>query len=553
MDPDLRGHRRESPRRIAAMRLSLLCTLLCVGLAIGCAQHSLGSSATSPSGEPEARIGTIVFPTSGSGEAQEHFLRGVTILHSFGWKQAIAEFRRAQAIDPDFAMAYWGEALCYNHPLFPTQDLVKPREVLARLGATPEEREAKAPTAREKGFLRAVEALFADEGDVASRKIAHRDAMRRLYEQHPDDPEVAAFTSLAIQQVAYLDFPNTVAERVEAGAIALEVFARNPDHPGAAHYTIHAFDDPMHAVLALPAANRFAEIAAAVSHARHMPSHIYIQRGMWERVSQSNDDAFAVAEALWEPGDAPNDLVHSLDWGQYGDLQRGDLEKAQRWIAKMEALAEKLGDNPFAAMVLPQVKARFVIETEQWQVLPVTESSPAPELLATGLSAIRTDDVGTAERARDRLAVLAEEAASRPPSRMLRSEIIAIAHLELAALVALERGDEEQALAHLAEGVSLAEALGAPRGAAQPIKPVHELGGEMHLQLGDLAAAEELFTASLERTPNRPRSLLGLARTYAAQGRRELAVEQYAKLAGVWAGRPALPELEEARRYLAGS
>jgi tetratricopeptide (TPR) repeat protein len=529
-------------------------TVLCALLVMGCsptAREPAEASLPDVGAPAEEAIGTIVFPTSGSPGAQKYFLRGVTILHSFGWKQAIAEFQRAQELDPDFAMAYWGETLCYNHPLFRRQDLEKPREVLARLGLTPEERAAKAPTEREKGFLHAVEVLFANRGDVTARKVAHRDAMRRLYEQYPDDPEVAAFYSLAIQAVAYLNPEQNVRERVQAGAIALDVFARNPDHPGAAHYIIHAFDDPVHAPLALPAADRFAEIAAAVSHARHMPSHIFIQLGMWDRVTSSNDSAFAVAEELWEPGDSASAMRHALDWGQYGDLQRGDYEKARRWIDVMEGIVER-SDDAFASQTLPLVKARYVIETEQWQVLPVTEQSSAPELLATGISAARTGDYATAEDARARLETLATEAASKPASRFSRSEPITISELEVAALIELGQGRTQAALEYLEQGIALANSMGTPRGPAQPLKPVHELYAEVRLELGQLDEAVGLFEASLRRTPNRPRSLLGLARTYAAQGRSELAAEQYGKLAQIWEERKALPELDEALDYLAG-
>ena len=135
-------------------------------------------------------VGSLDFPTSGSEEAQFYFLRGAAMLHSFGWKQAIEQFQKAQEIEPDFAMAYWGESLCYNHPLLGERDRSSPREVLARLGATPEERAAKAPTEREKGFLRAVEALFG-EGEPGARRIAYMENMKRTYERFPEDPEVA--------------------------------------------------------------------------------------------------------------------------------------------------------------------------------------------------------------------------------------------------------------------------------------------------------------------------------------------------------------------------
>ena len=129
-------------------------------------------------------VGSISFPTSGSPEAQRHFLRGIAILHSFGWKQAIAEFQLAQKAQPDFAMAYWGETLCYNHPLNSQMDPKEPRAVLARLGPDRAARIAKAPTDREKGFVNAVEALWGD-GDSRQRRVAYMTAMERLFKQYP--------------------------------------------------------------------------------------------------------------------------------------------------------------------------------------------------------------------------------------------------------------------------------------------------------------------------------------------------------------------------------
>ena len=189
-------------------------------------------------------VGSLDFPTSGSPEAQTHFLRGIAILHSFGWKQAVEQFHKAQELNPDFAMAYWGESLCYNHPLHQDQDLESPRAVLKRLGETREERLSKAPTDREKGFLEAVEILWG-EGDVVERKVGYMEAMRRLYERYPDEDEVASFYALSTIAAVRPSGDTTFRLYVQAGALAMQVFARNPNHPGAAHYIIHAFDDPV--------------------------------------------------------------------------------------------------------------------------------------------------------------------------------------------------------------------------------------------------------------------------------------------------------------------
>ena len=500
-------------------------------------------------------LGAIDFPTSATGKAQEHFLRGVTILHSFGWKQARVEFQKAQQAAPDFALAYWGESLCYNHPLIPEWDRETPQAVLKRLGETPEERLQKAPTQREKGFLAAVEALFFGSGDVMARRTAYADAMRRLFEAHPDDDEVAAFYALSLLMSAG-PADEALRANILAGAIALQLMARNPNHPGAAHYAIHAFDDPVHAPLALPAAEVFANIAENVSHARHMPSHIFIQRGIWDRVSASNQSAYEAAVALWEPGDSMGDMVHALDWGQYGDLQRGDYERARQWIERMAAIAGEADKHPHTSGALARVTARLAIETESGRTWPVTAQSRAPELLATGIGAARAGDLALARKAGQRLHELAERAADERDHRSyyarLNSRALRIMQLEVAALVAILEGNENAGLKLLREGVEVAESLRPPIGAPHPLKPVHELYAEALLEAGKAQEAQEMFEVSLARRPNRPLSLRGLARANAALGNAPAARTTYARLAQGWQGRET-PWREEAERYLAGA
>lgn len=497
-------------------------------------------------------VGTITFPTSGSPEAQQHFLRGVAILHSFGWKQARTEFRKAQELDPDFAMAYWGESLTYNHPLIAEWDLDTPREVLSKLGSTSEERIASAPTDREKGFIAAVDALFFGEGDTMARRTGYMQAMRSLYERYPDDEEVAAYYALSLLMSAG---PAGEGHRqnVLAGAIAMDLSDRNPRHPGAVHYTIHAFDDPVHAPLALPAAWVFDDIAPAVSHARHMPTHIFIQHGMWQQVSDSNQSAYDAAVALWQPGDMAGDMTHALDWGQYGDLQLGDYERAALWIERMEGIAERNAGQARVIEALPRVKARMIIETQQWKITPITESSQDTELLATGLSAVHLGKLDVARKAADRLGEIAAELDNSDRSYYSQNAKPAqIMQRSVAGMIALAEGKTEKGLAMLAEGVEIAETMRPPNGAPDPLKPVHELYGEALLEANRADAAVEQFATSLNRTPNRPLSLLGLARSYAALGNEEAARKQYQKLAEVWKDRD-FPVLEEANRYLAST
>ena len=509
----------------------------------------LASMATPPAAHAQFDdVGVITFPTSATGEAQEHFLRGVAILHSFGWKQAREQFHAAQAIDPDFAMAYWGESLAYNHPLVTRMDPDEPREALERLGKTPEERIAKAPTEREKGFLRAVEILWG-EGEHRDRAVGYMEAMADLHEAYPDDHEIAAFYALSLLSATRATRDLTDRWNVRAGTIALKILNANPVHPGAAHYTIHAFDHPIMAPLALDAAYAFADIAPAVSHARHMPTHIFIQHGMWDLVSGHNQSAYDVARELWEPGDPLGDAIHSLDWGQYGDLQRGDYAKARLWIERLAAMVENDGFEAGGARgeagsnrarnSVPLLKSRYIVETEEWEVRPVEEDMRTSELLAIGLSAARTGDMETLAAAGK---ALAKESEGEGYTHVMHMQVGALHHVAM--------GHGEKAIEMMDDAVATVEAMAPPRGSANPVKPVHELYGEILLELGKAEEAVEMFETSLLRMAGRPRSLLGLARAQAALGNDVLAAEAYGKVAALWEGREGISGLDEARGFV---
>jgi hypothetical protein len=522
---------------------------------------SLAALLSAPLSAQLDNVGNLTFPTSGSAAAQQHFLRGVAILHSFGWKQAIAEFKRAQEIQPDFAMAYWGETLCYNHPLQAEQDGKTPRAVLARLGATPAERLAKAPTPREKGFLGAVEILWGD-GDWRDRRVGYMRAMEKLHQQFPNDDEVKTFLAVAILSGARALDDNSFRYEMRAGAMAMDVFKRNPKHPGAVHYIIHAFDDPVHAPLALDAAKVYAEIVPAVSHAVHMPTHIFIQHGMWNEVAHQNVRAFNVGRDLWQPGDNPGDMAHSGDWGQYGFLQLGDYAGARDRMAALQEMAAR-SKAPRASSVVALTKARYVIETQEWKVEAVADNASPETLLANGLSAVHTGDTVTAEKM---LAALASRAgapaaaaagphadhgpapAAVPAAGMSEgSKSARIMHHELAAMIALKAGQRDRAVTLIKEAVQIEESMRPPNGAADPIKPSHELLGEVLLETGQAAEAAAAFDASLLRMPNRARSLMGAARAYAAAGKRDLADARYQTLMSFWKGPSIVRPTTDAR------
>ncbi len=532
-----------------------------------CAVIALTLSMVAPAAAQLENVGNLSFPTSAKPEAQRHFLRGVAILHSFGWKQAIAEFQLAQKAQPDFAMAYWGESLSYNHPLNSQMDYKDPRAVLARLGPDRASRVAKAPTDREKGFMNAIEDLWG-EGDSRQRRLAYMNAMERLYKQFPNDDEVKTFYALSILSGSTAVDDRTGRMNVKAGSLAMEVYKRNPNHPGAVHYIIHAFDDPVHAPLALEAAQVYAKIVPAVSHAVHMPTHIFIQHGMWNEVANQNIRAFNVAKELWQPGDVPGDMSHSGDWGQYGFLQLGDYAGARERIQAFEWMAETT-KNQRATGALSLVRARYIIETEEWKVQPVAESASNETILANGFSAVKTGDMATAEKMEALLAGKAKAApgaaaapanphaehgaapAPAPAAPAMggpdAGKGVRVMHKELQALIAQAKGQGDQAITLLKEAAELEESMRPPNGAADPIKPSHELLGEVLLQNGKAKDAADAFEASLLRMPNRARSLMGAIKAHSAAGNKMRAAERQATLNSFWKGKPFTGTTTEAR------
>src|SRR5689334_854795 len=314
----------------------------------------------------EAQLGRVEFPTSGSKEAQAHFLRGLAALHSFWYEEALDAFRESTKVDPDFAMGYWGEAMTYNPPLWSEQDINPARAALMKIKDT-----AKM-TDRERAYVDAVRALYG-QGDKPARDAAYSAAMERVYLAYPDDLDAAAFYSLSLLGMA----SGTKGYRLQAkaGAIALDVYQKNPNHPGAAHYIIHAFDDPDHAILALPAARRYASIAPEAHHARHMPAHIFLQLGMWPEAAASNEAAWESSDAWMKRKNLPVSVrdYHSLHWLLYVYLQQGRYNDAEKLLNLMKkVMSESTYDNKlrpgYYENNYANMAAAFVIETERWNL-----------------------------------------------------------------------------------------------------------------------------------------------------------------------------------------
>ncbi len=484
---------------------------------------------------PNSTLGHIDFPNSGAAAAQSDFLTGVKALHSFQFDEARFAFERAQKIDPSFALAYWGQAMSDNHPLWAQQDSAAASAALTRLAPTFAGRLAKAATEKEKAFLRAVEKLYFSPGDKLQRDFTYSAHMARMHERWPADHEVSVFYALSLLGTLR---PGDQGYRRQAlaASIAQAVFAENESHPGGAHFIIHAFDDPDHAILALPAATVYAKIAPAAAHALHMPSHIFLQLGKWQDVVNSNIDAYNAALAVNKKfglAEGREDF-HTLSWRAYAYLMLGQYEAASEDLALAKASLDR---NPKSVRVnngYLNILGRHLIETGEWQDLDLADAGTmagdhANWVTVVGMSAAHRGNNTLANKALSRLDNLGKKADTAGSAYDAKK--IAILKKELAAVIHLANGDGDAAVSMARQAAQMeVRDMKAPSGPPDPLKPAVELYADILLANDQGAEAVVAYERSLQRIPLRTSSLQGLAQAAAKVGDDDTANEMLARL-----------------------
>ncbi len=456
-------------------------------------------------------LGAVSFPTSTTvPAAQRAFARGVLLLHVFEYPAAAAAFRDAQRLDSGLVMAYWGEAMTYTHPVWNEQDVPAARAVLARAPT--------AQTGREQGYLGAVGILYGD-GPKARRDTAYSIAMQRLVDANPRDDEARLFYALSLLGLS--QSVRQVSTYLRAAAIAESVLARQPRHPGAAHYWIHGMDDPDHATGALGAARALAGIAPDAGHALHMTSHIFVALGLWDDVVEANESAVRVAHHTTSCGHY-NAFLH------YGYLAQGRVVQARQLLEACRDQARGSYSGPQAldpdAYSFITMWSRHVLDTEdwsgevaRWNVEP--GDSPAPRLsywFTRGMAAARQGDAPATRRAltsleqaqREIAAVVTGGAGAPSPDDqefLTRTEVL---RLELVGVIS-------GALDTLRSATALEDRMAYAFGPPFVNQPSHELLGRELLDAGWPREAEAEFTRALARAPRRAPALLGLARARA--------------------------------------
>ncbi len=467
-------------------------------------------------------LGQLTFPNSGAARAQTDFVRGMLYLHSFEYGLAAQSFQAAQTKDSGFALAYWGEAMTYNHGLWDEQDLAAGRAALARLGASASQRAAKAPTAREKGLLEAVDLLYG-EGSKAQRDTLYTQVLERLSTANPKDDEIKLFYALALMSESQA--VRNVPTYMRAGAMALEVLERHPNHPGAAHYVIHAFDDPTHAPLGLRAAHAYSRIAPDAAHAQHMTTHIFVALGMWPETVSQNIIASGPDRSRWQPG-------HYTYWMHYALLQQGRFDEAAELLDLLRRNSGS-GASFGRRMHLTLARAQQIATGQRWDDpalgwdLSVSDGGATPRAIdafVQGWAQLNRGDRAAAERTLGELVQLQ----GADPGRYGGSpKVPALLAGELRAALLRAQDKKAEATAMLAAVSDSLDALPLEYGPPDMVKPPRELLGEWLLADGDAAGAQHALTRALELLPGRLRSLQGLAEAASRTG--DVAVADWAR------------------------
>jgi tetratricopeptide (TPR) repeat protein len=494
----------------------------------------------------------VRFANSGSTAAQSAFLHGLTQLHNFEYQTAAEDFRRAQAIDPNFAMAYWGEAMTYNHPVWYQQQRPPAQAILKKLGDTEEARLAKCGTERERDYMRAVDIQYFGDGTKYERDFKYADAMAKLYWKYPDDVDAGAFYALALLGTAH--YGRDFAIYMRALAVLEPLFFAHPNHPGVNHYLIHSVDDPVHAPLGLAAARNYSKIALDAPHAQHMTSHIFVALGMWDDVIEANQTAVRLQnEQNTVRGLPAESCGHYVSWLEYGYLQERRMRDAKTVLTKCRdaalAAAERKDQDAFADIDdCAAMRSRYLLDSEEWDgdvahwpSLP--DDHDNPELSATlafveSFAAIRRGDSKAAKNAYAELVAVNKAENARPlapgatPSPEMKR--LAILQQQLEALLAATEGNSDRAVGKLRQAAEAEQALPVEFGPPFIEKPTEELLGEVLLSAGRAGEAKAAFEASLGSAPERTQSLLGLSRAFEASGDNSTAAAILDKLQRIW-------------------
>jgi hypothetical protein len=503
------------------------------------------------------QLGTVHFPVSCAASVQKPFARGVALLHSFWYEEAEKEFLQIAKDDPTCAMAHWGVAMSLWHQLWNEPDAKVISRGLDEVNAA--RKLAQKTTPRENAYIAAIAAFYSDSEklDHGARAQAYSAAMKKVYQSYPDDHEAATFYALSLL-ASEPHNDETFANRKEAAAILEPLFATEPDHPGVAHYLIHAYDKPQLAQLGIPAARRYAQVAPTAPHALHMPSHIFARVGLWQDDINSNLASIAATRktaAMHMGGEGHQ--FHAMDFLFYAYMQSAREADAKALIDEIKAMPQMhdmygLGFDPHLAMEAHLV-ALYPLEMRDWAAAAALTPQAVP---------------GTAEESMGYWAKAIGAAHLRQPDEV-RKDVSAIETIhqkfvsekkkdfaeatendlkQAQAWLAFAEGKYGAAIEALRPMADKEDALGdEPQGI-----PTREMIADILLETKHPQHALAEYQTDLKLNPNRFNGLYGAARAAEEAGKQSEANEYYALLLKDCAGSNSTrPELSRAKELLA--
>jgi len=466
-----------------------------------------------PQGAPTERLGTVHFATSCNSSVAPQFDRAVALLHSFEFGSSIKAFNEVLAADSTCAMAHWGIALSRwsnpmaagNRSVAQLQQGKQAVDAAIRLGLRSSE--------RERGYINAVSQLYDDfeHKDQRTRIVAYERAMSELVMRQPADTEAMIFYAISLAASAP-PTDKTYANQLKAGSILEPLWAKQPDHPGIAHYIIHAYDYPALADKARAAAQRYASVAPSAAHALHMPSHTFTRVGMWEESVNTNKRSMEVALSSGAIGE----VLHASDYAMYAYLQLGKDSDAKAILDGLPALAARFDPNaitgaaPGSAGVfaLAAIPARWVLERSAWAEAAALEPKPsaypyteAMTYFARALGASHTGDLAKAKISIDSLASIQQRLSAKGEGYW--AEQVAIQHLAAQAWLDLAEHRQNDALTLMREAATREDATEKSAVTPGPLAPARELLGDMLMELNRPAEASAEYQATLQKEPNR--------------------------------------------------
>jgi hypothetical protein len=518
---------------------------------------------------PTEELGRVNFPVTCTPQARRQFNRAVAWLHSFEYEEAEKVFTEVAATDPRCGMAHWGIAMSNYHPIWAPPSVA---ELKKGLNAIEKAKSVGARTERELDYIAAIEFFYKDSDklDHRTRAFAYGKAMERLYRRYPSDSEAGVFYALTLIAKGMMTGNKSYADEKKAAQILNRVLAREPRHPGVAHYLIHSYDYPALALLALPAARSYAKIAPSSAHAQHMPSHIFTRLGLWQEAIRSNLDAKASAKAYAVRNRMPgawDEQLHAMDYLTYAYLQGAQDKNAWAVLDELYQIRKAEPENFKVAYAFTAIPARYALERRRWDEAAELTMRQGPLgtfpwqrfrwaeahiHFARAVGAARAGDTASARQEVEKLAAI-RQALTEIKGDYDWAKQVEIERQVASAWLAYAEGNHGESLRLMSAAAELDDATEKHPVTPGSVLPAREQLGELLLELKRPLAALQSFEASLRTAPNRFNGLYGAARAAKLAADQKRAKTYYGKLVTLCRQADSVrPEIEEAKAFLAG-